>query len=77
LTEFWLKKTDFACFKFLLFTEITDGLPVVVMDTKPLTVSRSNIDIYGTKVIVLLVSWWHKHQTWNLTSIKNYSPKQT
>lgn len=51
--------TDFACFKghsFLLFTEITDGLPVVIMDRKPLTISRPNIDIYGTKVIVLLVS---------------------
>lgn len=51
---------------FLLFTEITDGLPVVVMNSKPLTVSRPNIDVYGTEVIVLLVSWWYKH----LTSIK-------
>lgn len=41
---------------FLLFTEITDGLPVVVMNGKPLTVSRPNIDVYGTEVIVLLVS---------------------
>jgi len=30
----------------LLFTEVTDGFPVVFMNSEPLTVSRANIDVH-------------------------------
>lgn len=63
LTDFVKKINLFCGFQrhilngsYSLLTKITDGLPVVVMDSKPLTVSRSNVDVYRTEVVVLLVS---------------------
>lgn len=29
-----------------LFTEVIDGLPVVLMDREPFTVSRTNVNVY-------------------------------
>lgn len=43
-------------FVYSLLTEVTDGLPIVLMDGEPLTVSRADVDVYRTKVIVLLVT---------------------
>lgn len=42
---------------FLLLREVTDGLPVVVMDSKPLTVSRSNVNVHGAEIVILLVTY--------------------
>ncbi len=42
--------------KCLLFAQVTDGFPVVFMDGKPLTVSRANIDVHWTEVIIFLMS---------------------
>lgn len=39
-----------------LFTEVTDGLPVILMDGEPLTVSWANVDVHRAEVIVLLVT---------------------
>lgn len=41
-----------------LFTEVTDGLPVILMDREPLTVSRADVDVHRAEVIVLLVTCW-------------------
>lgn len=40
----------------LLFTEVADGLPVVLMDRKPLAVSRADVDVHGAEVVVFLVA---------------------
>lgn len=41
-----------------LLTECVDGLPIVLMDSKPLTVTRSDVDVDWTEVVVLLMTWW-------------------
>lgn len=40
----------------LLFTEVADGLPVVLMDGKPLAVSRADVDVHRAEVVVFLVA---------------------
>lgn len=41
---------------FLLCTEIANELPVVVMDSKPLTVSRTDVDVNRAKIVIFLVT---------------------
>lgn len=45
-----------------LFTEVADGLPVVLVDAEPLAVSRTDVDVDGTKVIVLLMTCSKRQQ---------------
>lgn len=40
-----------------LFAEVADGLPVVLVDAEPLAVSGTDVDVDGTKVVVLLVTY--------------------
>ena len=40
-----------------LLTEPVHGPPVLIGDSKPLTVPWTNVDIHGTEIIVLLVTW--------------------
>lgn len=39
-----------------LFTEVTDGRPVVLVDGEPLAVSRADVDVHRAEVIVFLVT---------------------
>lgn len=39
-----------------LLTEVVDVLPVVLMDCKPLTIPRPDVDVHRTEVIILLVA---------------------
>lgn len=43
-------------FVYSLFTEVTDGVPVVLMDREPLAVSRADVDVHRAEVIVLLMT---------------------
>ena len=58
-----IKKIPF--FFHSLFTEPVEDSPVLVVDSKPLTVAWTNIDVDRAEVIVLLVSGgagtWHLH----------------
>lgn len=47
-----------------LFTEVTDGLPVVFVDGEPLAVSRADVDVHRAEVVVFLVacSTTEKHE---------------
>ena len=40
----------------LLFTEVVDGSPVRLWHSKPLAVSRPDVDVDRTEVVVLLVA---------------------
>lgn len=41
----------------LLFTEVAHHPPVGLWYCKPFTVSWSDVDVHGAKVVVLLVTW--------------------
>ena len=40
-----------------LLTEAVQDSPVGVGDCKPLTVSRTNVDVQGAEIVVLLMAW--------------------
>ena len=54
------KKT---CCENLLFTEVMEHPPVFCWCCKPFRVSWTNVDIYGIKIIVFLMTCWHKQNT--------------
>jgi len=39
-----------------LLTECVDGVPVVLMNSEPLAVTRPNVDVDGAEVVVLLMT---------------------
>lgn len=39
-----------------LFAEVIDGLPVVLMHSKPFTIAWSNVDVHRTEVVVFLMA---------------------
>lgn len=39
-----------------LLTKGVDGLPVVLVDSEPLTVARANVDVDRAEVVVLLMA---------------------
>ena len=47
----------------LLFTEVAHHSPVRLGHSEPLTVSGSDVDVDGTEVVVLLVTWRDKVET--------------
>lgn len=56
-----LLSTDTVIQSILLFTEVAHHSPVRLWYSKPLTVAWSNVDVDGTEVIVLLVTWRDKN----------------
>lgn len=40
-----------------LLTELVEDTPVSVVNRKPLTIPRANVDVDRAEVVVLLVSW--------------------
>ena len=52
-----------TCCENLLFTEVMEHPPVFCRCRKPFRVSWTNVDIYGIKIIVFLMTCWHKQNT--------------
>jgi len=57
-TEIKQKKVNKV--KFLLFTKLMYYAPVIIINRKPLTITRPNIDINGCKTIIFLVAYLRK-----------------
>ena len=71
LQKFWIchcgttshKVKRKTCCENLLFTEVMEHPPVFCWCCKPFWVSWTNVDIYGIKIIVFLMTCWHKQNT--------------
>ena len=57
-----------------LLTEFVDGLPVVLVNSEPLTVPRPDVDVDWAEVVVLLMTWW---KTVTIPFIWNVTPPAT
>ena len=40
-----------------LLTEVVDGFPVVLMDCKPFTVTRADVNVDRAEIVILLMTW--------------------
>lgn len=67
LQQYWTSHTDITdsvnAYRFVsqtpfhsLLTESVDVLPVMLMDSKPLTVTRSDVNVDRAEIVVLLVA---------------------
>lgn len=54
----WVKLEDFAIIlsAAVLFAKVVDDAPVWFRHSKPLTVTRTNVDVDGAEIIVLLMT---------------------